>query len=112
MAEAKSDVASRKTSEKLSMSVDQIRTMVQELVRALPRDPPAPPREDEGSFAKDIQNFKRKLPTFVIGQQPLCGYTSCIPTYSSLAILNSYIVGIQVFILWRKVSDCRSTEYI
>ena len=70
MAEAKPDVSGRKTSEKMSMSADQIRTMVQELVRALPREQPAPPREDEGSFAKDIQNFKRKLPTFVIGQQP------------------------------------------
>ena len=29
------------------------------------------PREaDEGSFAKDIQNFKRKLPAFIVGQQP------------------------------------------
>ena len=71
MAEAKSEATSEKTSAKMSMSADQIRTLVQELLRALPRDPPAQPREvDEGSFAKDIQNFKRKLPTFVIGQQP------------------------------------------
>ena len=58
--------------ESMTMSADQVRALVRELIHALPGNPPAPPRGEgeDGSFAKDIQNFKRRLPVFVIGQQP------------------------------------------
>ena len=69
MAESESEKTSKKDI-KMTMSAEQVRTLVQELLQALPnRNPPVQPREaDEGSFAKDIQNFKRKLPAFIVGQ--------------------------------------------
>ena len=53
--------------ESMTMSADQVRALVRELIHALPGNPPAPPRGEgeDGSFAKDIQNFKRRLPVFV-----------------------------------------------
>ena len=71
MAESESEKTSKKDI-RMTMSAEQVRTLVQELLQALPnRNPPVQPREvDEGSFAKDIQNFKRKLPAFIVGQQP------------------------------------------